>query len=287
MRDQAEALRMKMLKAQGELAKSIAIVSGKGGVGKSNFSTNFAHSLRLKGKKVIVIDMDIGMGNIHILLGVSPKYSLRDYLMGSNSLEDVINVDEEGLTFISGGSGLDTVLEWSESMFERLLDAFEHLQKEYDFILFDMGAGATQRSIELIMSVDEVIVISTTEPTSITDAYSMMKFICLKDPDKKFNIVSNRVTKQDDGNESATRLQYAMRKFLDKETLILGFLPEDPTVHKAVLAQKPFSLLYPNAPVSKRMAAIADVFVQVDRTEIKQEIGFLTKLRGIFLRGRE
>lgn len=287
MRDQAEELRMKMLKAQGELAKSIAIVSGKGGVGKSNFSTNFAHSLRLKGKKVIVIDMDIGMGNIHILLGVSPKYSLRDYLMGSNSLEDVINVDEEGLTFISGGSGLDTVLEWSESMFERLLDAFEHLQKEYDFILFDMGAGATQRSIELIMSVDEVIVISTTEPTSITDAYSMMKFICLKDPDKKFNIVSNRVTKQDDGNESATRLQYAMRKFLDKETLILGFLPEDPTVHKAVLAQKPFSLLYPNAPVSKRMAAIADVFVQVDRTEIKQEIGFLTKLRGIFLRGRE
>lgn len=287
MRDQAEALRMKMLKAQGELAKSIAIVSGKGGVGKSNFSTNFAHSLRLKGKKVIVIDMDIGMGNIHILLGVSPKYSLRDYLMGSNSLEDVINVDEEGLTFISGGSGLDTVLEWSESMFERLLDAFEHLQKEYDFILFDMGAGATQRSIELIMSVDEVIVISTTEPTSITDAYSMMKFICLKDPDKKFNIVSNRVTKQDDGNESATRLQYAMRKFLDKETLILGFLPEDPTVHKAVLAQKPFSLLYPNAPVSKRMAAIADVFVQVDRTEIKQEIGFLTKLKGIFLRGRE
>ena len=287
MRDQAEALRMKMLKAQGELAKSIAIVSGKGGVGKSNFSTNFAHSLRLKGKKVIVIDMDIGMGNIHILLGVSPKYSLRDYLMGSIFLEDVINVDDEGLTFISGGSGLDTVLEWSENMFERLLDAFEHLQKEYDFILFDMGAGATQRSIELIMSVDEVIVISTTEPTSITDAYSMMKFICLKDPDKKFNIVSNRVTKQDDGNESATRLQYAMRKFLDKETVILGFLPEDPVVHKAVLAQKPFSLLYPNAPVSKRMAAIADVFVQVDRAEIKQETGFLTKLKGIFSRGRE
>lgn len=287
MRDQAEALRMKMLKAQGELAKSIAIVSGKGGVGKSNFSTNFAHSLRSKGKKVIVIDMDIGMGNIHILLGVSPKYSLRDYLMGSIFLEDVINVDDEGLTFISGGSGLDTVLEWSENMFERLLDAFEHLQKEYDFILFDMGAGATQRSIELIMSVDEVIVISTTEPTSITDAYSMMKFICLKDPDKKFNIVSNRVTKQDDGNESATRLQYAMRKFLDKETVILGFLPEDPVVHKAVLAQKPFSLLYPNAPVSKRMAAIADVFVQVDRAEIKQETGFLTKLKGIFSRGRE
>lgn len=287
MHDQAEALRMKMLKAQGGLAKSIAIVSGKGGVGKSNFSTNFAHSLRLKGKKVIVVDMDIGMGNIHILLGVAPQYSLKDYLTGQQDLEDVINSDEDGLVFISGGSGLDTVLDWSEDMFDRLLIAFEQLQTEYDFILFDMGAGATQRSIELIIAVDEVIVISTTEPTSITDAYSMMKFICLKDPDKKFSIVSNRVTRLDDGNDAVTRLQYAMRKFLDKETSILGFLPEDAAVHKAVVAQKPFILLYPNALISKRMTAIASVFVEMDLDSDKQGTGFLQKLKGIFLKGRE
>lgn len=287
MRDQAEALRMKMLKAQGSLAKSIAIVSGKGGVGKSNFSTNFAHSLHLHGKKVIVVDMDIGMGNIHILLGVAPKYSLKDYLTGQQRLEDVINTDEDGLTFISGGSGLDSVLDWSEDMFERLLAAFDQLQKEFDFILFDMGAGATQRSIELIIAVDEVIVISTTEPTSITDAYSMMKFICLRDPDKKFSIVSNRVSKLDDGNDAVTRLQYAMRKFLDKDTTILGFLPEDAAVHKAVVAQKPFILLFPNALVSKRMTAIASEFVIVDQAEEKQGTGFLHKLKGIFLKGRE
>lgn len=287
MCDQAEALRMKMLKTQSGLAKSIAIVSGKGGVGKSNFSTNFAHSLRLKGKKVIVVDMDIGMGNIHILLGVAPQYSLKDYLTNQQQLENVINKDEDGLSFISGGSGLDTVLDWSEKMFERLIAAFEQLQKEYDFILFDMGAGATQRSIELIIAVDEVIVISTTEPTSITDAYSMMKFICLQDPDKKFSIVSNRVTKLDDGNDAVTRLQYAMRKFLDKETSILGFLPEDAAVHKAVVAQKPFILLFPNTSVSKRMAAIASEFVKEELAEGRQETGFLQKLKGIFLKGRE
>jgi flagellar biosynthesis protein FlhG len=287
MRDQAEALRMKMLQAQGNLAKSIAIVSGKGGVGKSNFTTNFAHSLRIKGKKVIVVDMDIGMGNIHILLGVAPKYSLKDYLTGQQPLENIINTDELGLSFISGGSGLDSVLDWSEDMFERLLAAFEQMQKGYDFILFDMGAGATQRSIELIIAVDEVIVISTTEPTSITDAYSMMKFIYLKDPDKKFSIISNRVTKYDDGNDAVTRLQYAMRKFLDKETSILGFLPEDAAVHKAVVAQKPFILLFPNSSVSKRMIAIADEFVIVDRNKEKEGTGFLKKLKGIFLKGRE
>ena len=215
MRDQAETLRLKMLKSRGELSRWIPIVSGKGGVGKSNFSTNFAHALLSKGKKVIIIDMDIGMGNIHILLGMTPQYSLRDYLLGTKEIDEVINETPEGLHFISGGSGLDTVMEWSKEMFERLIQAFEHLQQTYDFILFDMGAGATQSSIELIVAVDEIIVISTTEPTSITDAYSMMKFICLQDSDKAFSIVSNRVSKGDDGNDAITRLQYAMRKFLE------------------------------------------------------------------------
>jgi flagellar biosynthesis protein FlhG len=287
MRDQAETLRLKMLKSQGKLAKSIAIVSGKGGVGKSNFSTNFAHALLSNGKKVIIIDMDIGMGNIHILLGMAPQNSLKDYLLNKIEIDEVINEAPGGLSFISGGSGLDTVMEWSTDMFDRLIQAFEHLQQRYDFILFDMGAGATQRSIELIVAVDEIIVISTTEPTSITDAYSMMKFICLQDPDKAFSIVSNRVSKGDDGNDAVTRLQYAMRKFLGKETKILGFLPEDPLVHKAVLAQEPFLLLFPKAPISKRMMAIAETFVSPSsEEEHKQGEGFLGKMKSIFAKGR-
>ncbi|KAA0966497.1 MinD/ParA family protein [Sporosarcina sp. ANT_H38] len=287
MRDQAETLRHRMLKSQGKLSKSIAIVSGKGGVGKSNFSTNFAHALLSKDKKVIIIDMDIGMGNIHIILGMTPRNSLKDYLLGEKEIDEVVNEAPGGLSFISGGSGLDMVMEWSKEMFDRLIEAFEHLQQTYDFILFDMGAGATQRTIELIVAVDEIIVISTTEPTSITDAYSMMKFICLQDPDKEFGIVGNRVSKGDDGNDAVTRLQYAMRKFLGKETKILGFLPEDPVVHKAVLAQEPFLLLFPNAPISKRMMAIAEIFVKPSfEEEYQQGEGFLGKLRSIFAKGR-
>ncbi|MFJ7933159.1 MinD/ParA family protein [Sporosarcina sp. NPDC096371] len=287
MRDQAETLRLKMLKSQGELSRSIAIVSGKGGVGKSNFSTNFAHALLSKGKKVIIVDMDIGMGNIHILLGKTPIFSLKDYLQGTEEIDAVINETEEGLRFISGGSGLDDVLEWSKEVFDRLVLAFEYLQTEYDFILFDMGAGATQRSIELIVAVDEIIVISTTEPTSITDAYSMMKFICIQDPDKTFHLVSNRVSKNDEDNDAVLRLQYAMRKFLNKETTVLGFLPEDPTVHKAVIAQQPFMLLFPNSPISKRMMLIADTFAGTNSGVVsKQGDGFLGKLRYIFTKGR-
>lgn len=287
MRDQAETLRLKMLKSQGKLSRSIAIVSGKGGVGKSNFTTNFAYGLIARNKKVVIVDMDIGMGNIHILLGMATPYSLKDHLEGTQEIEEIINHTSNGLDFISGGSGLDVVMEWSDSMFERLIQAFEYLQKEYDFVLFDMGAGATQSAIELIVAIDEVIVISTTEPTSITDAYSMMKFICLKDPDKKFHIISNRIHKNEDGSASASRLQFAMKRFLQKETTVLGFLPEDPTVHKAVVAQKPYLLLYPSAPISKRMLSVVDRFLQVEPDiDPKKGAGFLGKLRNMFAKGR-
>lgn len=287
MRDQAETLRLKMLQTQGKLSRSIAVVSGKGGVGKSNFSTNFAYALIAQGKKVIIVDMDIGMGNIHILLGMTTRTNLKDYLNGTKRIEEVINEAPEGLNFISGGSGLEAVMEWSETSFGRFIEAFEYLQKEYDFILLDMGAGATQSAIELILAVEEVIVISTTEPTSITDAYSMMKFISVRDPEKTFHIVSNRVSSSEKGNDSVDRLQSAMRKFMLKETTVLGFLPEDPAVHKAVLAQKPYYLLYPNAPVSKKMLVIANAFVQNDTEETGTKgLGFLGKLRNMFAKGR-
>ncbi|MHA6258727.1 MinD/ParA family protein [Sporosarcina sp. CAU 1771] len=288
MIDQAETLRLQMMKIQGKLARSIAVVSGKGGVGKSNFSTNFAYALHSRGQKVLIIDMDIGMGNIHILLGKTPKNSLKDYLSGTTELKEVINKTEHGLDFISGGSGLDSVMEWSEETFNRLIKAFENLQQEYDFILFDMGAGATQQAIQLIISVDEVIVISTTEPTSITDAYSMMKFICLRDPDKLFHIVGNRIPKGDNGNDAILRLQLAMRKFLEKEVKVLGFLPEDEAVQKAVLSQQPFLELFPNSSVSKIMLSITSNFVEVDLSENhgKGE-GFLERLKTIFRKGRD
>lgn len=287
MRDQAEALRLKMMKADRAAARSIAVISGKGGVGKTNFITNFASSLMSEGKNVIIVDMDIGMGNVHILLGASAQYGLKEYLTGERTLEEVIAVSTDGLSFISGGSGLETVLQWTDSRFERLIEAFETLQEQYDYILFDMGAGASESSIELIVSVDEIVVIATSEPTSITDAYSMMKFICLRDPEKKFFIVNNRVHPKEDGDEAITRLQYAMRKFLNKETTVLGALPEDPAVHKSVVAQQPFVKLYPNAPISRRMNAIAANYIS-SGTDIDSKEGstFLGQLKKLFARGR-
>ncbi|KYG89525.1 MinD/ParA family protein [Metasolibacillus sp. FSL H7-0170] len=290
MRDQAEILRMKMLESQGALGKSIAIVSGKGGVGKSNFTTNFAALLAKEGKNVVILDMDIGMGNIHILFGKTTEYSLKDYLQGSVTLDQVMFAGPNEVRYISGGSGMSALVEWSDAMFEALISAFRQLQQSFDYILFDMGAGATNWSLDLLTSIDEIIVISTAEPTAIMDAYSMMKFIHLKDSEKTFYILCNRVMSKEEGQETLGRLNGAMQKFMSKETIPLGSLPEDPVVRKAVREQVPFTILYPNAPISKTMQQIVQRFLQETTEEIhapKHSNNLLTKLRSIFSKGRD
>ncbi|MEO4053504.1 MinD/ParA family protein [Solibacillus sp. CAU 1738] len=290
MRDQAEMLRMKMLQSQGALGKSIAVVSGKGGVGKSNFTTNFASLLAKEGKKVVILDMDIGMGNIHILIGKSANNSLLDYLEGNLAIEDVIFEGPNNFHYISGGSSMSTLMEWSDHMFEALIDAFHQLQKKFDYILFDMGAGATNWALELLVSIDEIIVISTAEPTAIMDAYSMMKYIHLKDKEKTFYLLCNRAFSREEGQDTLHRLAGAMQKFMSKDVVILGSLPEDPVVRKAVREQVPFSILYPDAPISKTMQRIVQRFINEQTNEVhvhEESNKFLSKLKSIFSKGRD
>lgn len=286
MRDQAEELRLKMLRSQSQLGRSIAVVSGKGGVGKSNFSTNFTSMLSAQGKKVVLIDMDIGMGNVHILLGKSVPHNLKDYLVGEKLLESVMFDGPNGLKYISGGSGLNGVLEWSDGMFERLIEAFEYLQKSYDYIIFDMGAGATTQTLELLVAVDDIIVITTAEPTSITDAYSMMKYIHFKDPQKSFFLLCNRAFSKEEGEDTTDRLKLAMTKFLSKEVVVLGSLPEDPSVRKAVQQQVPFSILYPQAEISKKLLTIVSKFTEEQGQLMPSKPSkFIDRLRNLFLGG--
>ncbi|MDF2066032.1 MinD/ParA family protein [Bacillus sp. Cr_A10] len=286
MRDQAEELRIKMLRTQNKLGRSIAVVSGKGGVGKSNFSMNFTTMLSSLGKKVVLIDMDIGMGNIHILLGKTVQTNLKDYLVGDASIDEVLFEGPHNLQYISGGSGLSGVMEWNEGMFTRLIEAFEFLQKNYDYIVFDMGAGATNQTLDLLVSVDDIIVISTAEPTSITDAYSMMKFIYYKDPDKNFFLLCNRAFSEEEGIDTVSRLKLAMSKFLSKEVFLLGSLPEDPVVRKAVKEQVPFSILYPEAEITKKLRMIVNRFSDFEEEEenIPRQSKFISRLKNLFSR---
>lgn len=154
-----------------------------------------------------------------------------------------------------------------------------------------MGAGATNWSLDLLTSIDEIIVISTAEPTSITDAYSMMKYIHVRDPEKEFYILCNRAFSKEEGIETNERLKITMKRFLDKEITILGSLPEDPVVRKAVREQVPFSLAYPDALISKTLQLIVVRFMEHRAEEIhaheQTAKKFLSKLRSIFSKGRD
>lgn len=290
MRDQAEKLRMKMLENLGTLGRTIAVVSGKGGVGKSNFTTNFAIILAKLGKKVVVLDMDIGMGNVNILIGKNAQYNLKDYLVGNAPLSDVMLDGPNNLKYIAGGSGLSSIIQWSPTMFQSLLTAFETLQRNFDYILFDMGAGASNWSLDILTSIDEIFVLSTTEPTSVTDAYSMMKYIHLRDQNKKFYLVVNRAYTNEEGKETGIRLKNTMSKFLSKEIFLLGSLPEDPSVRKAVIDQVPFSISFPNSPISITLNEMVSKFVHAQIEEVYAPVqtdSFLKKLKNIFSKGRD
>ena len=286
MRDQAEKLRLKMETKR--VATSIGVISGKGGVGKSNFSTNFSFNLAKKGYEIVIVDMDIGMGNVHILLGKKTRRTLMEYLTGQYSLEDVKESFLDNIDYISGGSAMATVIEWNDLMFERLLSAFELLQQRYDYIIFDMGAGATEWSLQLIETLDDIIVISTTEPTAIMDAYSMMKYVHMRNSLKNMYIVCNRTLTIDEGKQTLKRLKNTAQQFLQKELKILGSIPEDIHVRKAVQQQQLFSVLYERAPATKAIQKIVETYEtgHIKSLDEMDENRFMNALKSIFSKGR-
>lgn len=259
MTDQAAMLRKRFEQFHSDKKqKTLAVVSGKGGVGKSNFSLNFSLSLKRKGYSVLLIDMDIGMGNVDILMGSQPRYTIVDFFKNHASFSDIIHSGAGGIDFIAGGSGLTDFLDMEERQLERFFQEFESLMRQYDYILFDMGAGISTDSLKFILSVDDIIVITTPEPTSITDAYAAMKFIHLQKDDIPFYIVVNRTISTLDGKETYQKLKNVMGRFLDRDIINLGPIPDDQNVARAVRKQVPFIIFNENSQASKALSEIAD-----------------------------
>ncbi|MCA0148616.1 MinD/ParA family protein [Rossellomorea vietnamensis] len=283
MKDQAYNLRRKMLHTDSEPAKTIAIVSGKGGVGKSNISTNLSILLGKENKKVLLFDMDIGMGNIHILLGSHHSYSIMDYLEEKElDIDTIICENIHGISYISGGNGLKNIVEWKEKQMERFFEVMEYAIHKYDYILFDMGAGATKETLEFLLAMDEIIVVTTPEPTSITDAYSMMKYIYMKDGEKPFYLLCNRAEFKNEGLQTITRLQETVRKFLHKEIVSLGVLPEDSAVRKAVVHQTPIVVGYPASAMTLSLHTMVHSLTGTRESKERKGTGFVRTIRKLF-----
>jgi flagellar biosynthesis protein FlhG len=281
--DQADSLRkqLKMMKIQKQ-AKTISFVSGKGGVGKSNIAVNFSLSLCKKGKKVLLIDLDIGMGNVEILLGLQAKKTIVEMLQDHLPIYDIIEIGPMNLSFIAGGSGLSSIFSMNGEKMDYFLKQYESIIQEYDYIIFDLGAGASQASIDFVLASEECIVITTSEPTSITDAYSMIKHIVTSEKNMPIQIVLNRAESIKSGLRTVNRFQTVIDRFLGIELSLLGILPEDKTVPSAVMKQAPFVLTNEKAPVAKAMKQLVENFVNKElNLKNVQPASFVDRLKNL------
>ncbi|MBM7540590.1 MinD/ParA family protein [Amphibacillus cookii] len=279
--DQAENLRKKMEKrSKHKHAKTIAVVSGKGGVGKSNFTLNFALSLAQKEKSVLIVDLDIGMGNIDILLGLQAKQSIVQMYENNLSIHDIIEKGPHALAYIAAGSGLSEVFSMSEEKFNYFLEQFDQITYDYDYIFFDMGAGATHDSLFYILAADQCFVVTTPEPTAMMDAYAMVKHIYLRNPELPFYLVVNRSESFKDGKMIMKRLQKVIEQFLSKSITPLGIIPYDKVISRAVVQQIPFTLFDSRAQASKAVNQIATQYL-TDSININKKTSstFITKLK--------
>ncbi|PSL51209.1 flagellar biosynthesis protein FlhG [Salsuginibacillus halophilus] len=280
MNDQANSLRKRMEAEQrgaGD-ARVISVVSGKGGVGKSNVTVNFALSLAELNKKVVVFDLDIGMANVDILLGETPRHSIVDMVENQLTIWDIIETGPQGLQFIAGGSGLSEMFSMNEAKRDRFLEQLEALTAHVDIILFDMGAGATADTMQFILAADEVLLVTTPEPTAITDAYGMFKWMHLENADLPCSLVVNRAQTEREGDQTAENVKTVAERFLSRTLAKAAVIPEDQAVMKAVRSQKPFVLHNPKSKASRAVINMAAAFAGKASNK-NAPASFVSKLR--------
>lgn len=279
MNDQAQSLRQRLQRPMGRHAKTIAITSGKGGVGKSNFAVNFALELLERGKRVLIFDLDVGMGNIDILLGLYSEKTMIDLLDDNLTIADIVKIGPKGLAYISGGSGLSHFLKMDQQKWAHFFSEYESVMDMYDFIIFDMGAGATAESLSFILAADECFVITTPEPTAITDAYGMIKHIVNNQKDLPIYVVMNRCHSIKEGRKMTDKFKNIIWGFLNKDISNIGSLLEDKIVLTSVKRQMPYILLNPKAKISLAMKHVVDTYMSEIPVHHNKPLTFMDKLK--------
>ena len=253
----------------------IAVTSGKGGVGKTSFSVNLALALCEEKYKTLIIDADIGLANVEVLFGILPGYSLSDAVNNTKSLREIICGGPRGVKLISGGSGVDELARMGESQTALFISELSELDDEFDVILIDTGAGISETVLSMTVAADEVVIVITPEPTSLTDAYALIKAIVLRDRNKPVRIIIN---KADSGTEAAaimSKLAQVADKFLELKIHKLGYILNDPLVVRSIKQQQPFILSSPYSQTSKRIREIALRLME------GTELGQFEKSRGL------
>jgi flagellar biosynthesis protein FlhG len=237
----------------------ITISSGKGGVGKTNLAINLAIAFSKMNKKVLVMDADLGLANVNVILGIVPKYNLYNVLKGQKTIKEVVINTPYGIRIIAGASGFHQLANIKEEKKREFVNSLMALNSA-DIIIIDTGAGISDNVISFLLAADDMVIITTPEPTSITDAYGIIKTVASTSEGRgrSIKLVINRVEKEIQGKKIADRVSNIASKFLSIELENIGYIFEDEVVSKAVNKQKPFLYLAPKCKASICVEKIAE-----------------------------
>jgi flagellar biosynthesis protein FlhG len=236
---------------------AIAITSGKGGVGKTNVVANLAVALAKMRKRVAVLDADFGLANIDVLLGLAPKYNLKDFLFGRLELNDIIVEGPAGIRIIPASCGVEQMADLTLEQQRKLMRGISSIGAETDYLFIDTGAGISRNVINFLLASGVVIVVTTPEPTAIVDAYLIVKILAHREPSKRVSILVNSVSGDDEAESTFRQIDIAARRFLSKPLELLGYIEKDGNVLEAVRQQQPVASLYPQSAASKCIRAVA------------------------------
>ena len=271
MSDQAEKLRQMTLGSsiptsavikQSAKSRVIAVTSGKGGVGKTNFTVNLALALAALNQKVLVIDADLGMANVEVVLGCSASYNILNLLEDGLKITDIATDGPRGIKFMAGGSGIYHLANLSDAHLNYIVSQISLFDNWADFILIDTGAGLSRNVLNFVMAADEVIIITTPEPTAITDAYAMVKAYAGQKGNAPLKLVVNRIVDRDEGQMVVDKLMRVSQRFLNVAIEHLGYIYEDRNLVKAVKSQIPLLISFPEAISSRCIEDIAQCVLQ-------------------------
>ncbi len=253
-RDQAAGLR-RMISA--EPVRAIAVTGGKGGVGKTNVSVNLAVALADLGKRVMVLDADLGLANIDVVLGLHPQYDLSHVLRGERQLEEVVIEGPSGIKVIPAASGIQRMAELSEAEHAGLIRAFSDLSTDIDILIVDTAAGISHTVVSFSRAVQEVVVVVCDEPASITDAYALIKLLNREYGIDRFRILANMTRSAQEGRDLYNKMCRVTDRYLDVMLSFMGSIPYDDYLRKAVRGQKPVVHAFPRSRVAQAFKNLA------------------------------
>ena len=274
--DQAEQLRniIKAGNLQRPVARVITVTSGKGGVGKSNTAINLAIQFRKMGQRVIILDADFGLANIEIMFGAVPKHNLCDLIYQGKNIKEIITWGPMEVGFISGGSGIVGMSNLSKDYLNYIIQNLTELDAIADVIIVDTGAGISDAVLEFLVASGEILLVTTPEPTSITDSYSLLKALVrhprFSQESSQVKMIANKVDKEEDGQALYEKLNAVVSKYLKLPFGYLGPVPQDNQLSKAVMQQVPVSMQNPTAKSSQAYESIAAKLMNREETVRKR-----------------